>query len=179
MSGAYLSVAPGMEERVAGAFKRYPHIAGSTARDATLRMFREQTSESINFVMGLIIFSATVIAAGVVYNSARIAVSERGRELGSLRVLGFTRGEILAMLLGEQGLVTLAALPLGVLLGVGFSAVLATGFHTAQYHFPFIITGGTFVFAIAVVVATTALAGFVVRRLVNRMDIVSVLKTRE
>ena len=41
------------------------------------------------------------IAFGVIYNNMRIALSERNRELASLRVLGFHRGEVAYILLGE------------------------------------------------------------------------------
>lgn len=72
------------------------------------------------FVRVLVVF-ACVITFSVVYNAARIALSERGRELASLRVMGFTRTEIAIILLGEQAILTIAAVPLGFMLGYGLS----------------------------------------------------------
>ena len=104
--------------------KAFPGIAGVVSRPATIRNIDEQMRQSMVFVLALIITSACIIALGVVYNSARIALSERGRELASLRVLGFTTGEVSRMLLGEQGAVMLVALPLGIAFGAAFSFAL-------------------------------------------------------
>lgn len=179
VTGAYVAVRPGAGDSVAAAFKRFPAVAGEASRSAMLRTFNEQTSESTLLVMSIIIFSAALIAAGVVYNNARVAVSERGRELGSLRVLGYTRMELTAMLTAEQALITVAGIPAGIVFGRLFSVALATGFTTEQYHFPFVLSFGSQAFAVSVVVGTTALASVVIRRLVNGLDIVEALKTRE
>jgi putative ABC transport system permease protein len=116
---------------------------------------------------------------GVVYNSARIALSERGRELASLRVLGFTTGEVSRMLLGEQGAVMLVALPLGIAFGAAFSLALVLGFQTERFRFPFVMALGSQLLAVAVVLGAAALAGLVVHRRIGRLDMVAALRTRE
>ncbi|HVX40676.1 MAG TPA: FtsX-like permease family protein, partial [Gemmatimonadaceae bacterium] len=178
-SGAYLAIAPGREADVMAALKDMPAIGGTMSRTATIRNIDEQMRQSMVFVLTLIITSGTVIATGVVYNSARIALSERGRELASLRVLGFTTNEVAGMLLGEQAAILLVALPVGVGFGALFSFALTKGFETERFHFPFVITLHSQVFAGAVVLAAAALAGLVVRRRVRRLDMVSALRTRE
>jgi putative ABC transport system permease protein len=131
------------------------------------------------FVLTLIISSACVIAMGVVYNSARIALSERGRELASLRVLGFTTNEVAGMLLGEQAAILLVALPSGVAIGAVFSYALAQGFQTERFHFPYVVALHSQLFAAAIVTAAAALAGLIVRRRVGHLDMVAALRTRE
>ena len=178
-SGAYLSIAPRREGDVMAALKTIPGVAGVVSRAATIHSIDEQIRESMVFVLALIITSACIIALGVVYNSARIALSERGRELASLRVLGFTTGEVSRMLLGEQGAVLLVALPLGIAFGAAFSFALVMGFETERFRFPFVVALRSQLLAVGVVLAAAALAGLVVHRRVGRLDMVAALRTRE
>jgi putative ABC transport system permease protein len=178
-SGAYLSIAPGREADVLMGLKDFPGVAGATSRSATIRNIDEQMRQSMVFVLILIVSSACVIAIGVVYNAARIALSERGRELASLRVLGFTTNEVAGMLLGEQAAIMILALPAGIAIGAAFSYALARGFETERFHFPYVIALHSQVFAAGVVVAAAALAGLIVHRRVARLDMVSALRTRE
>ncbi len=127
----------------------------------------------------MLISFACIIASGIVYNGARIALSERGRELASLRILGFSRGEVAAMLLGEQALLTLAAIPLGLALGFGLCALLSFRFESDLFRLPLVIRGATYLFAFLVVAAAALFSGLAVRRRLDRLDLVEVLKTRE
>jgi putative ABC transport system permease protein len=162
-----------------GELKELPAVAGAVSRAATIANIREQMRDSMAFVLTLIITSACIIALGVVYNSARIALSERGRELASLRVLGFTTNEVAAMLLGEQAAMLAFALPVGIVVGAGFSLALARGFETDRFHFPYVMRPASQVFAMSIVVVAAAFAALIVRRRVRRLDMVSALRTRE
>ena len=124
-------------------------------------------------------FGLWIIALGVVYNSARIQLSERGRELASLRVLGFTRAEVSRILLGEIALLTAFAIPLSWLLGYGFTWMLMTGFETELYRVPFVIARKTYVYSSLMMIAAAVIAALVVRRRIDRLDLIKVLKTRE
>jgi len=178
-SGAYLTVAPAREASVMVGLKDFPDVAGATSRAATIRNIDEQMRQSMVFVLILITSSACVIAMGVVYNSARIALSERGRELASLRVLGFTTNEVAGMLLGEQGAIILVALPVGIVIGAAFSYGLARGFENERFHFPYVLALHSQLFAVGIVVVAAVLAGLVVRRRIGRLDMVAALRTRE
>jgi putative ABC transport system permease protein len=125
-----------------------------------------------------LMFSA-VIAGGVVYNAARVSLSERSRELASLRVLGFTRGEISFILLGELAAVTLMAIPVGLLMGYAFAGLLVAAFNTELYRFPLVVSSRTFAYAATAVLVAATLSGFAVRRRLDHLDLVAVLKTRE
>jgi putative ABC transport system permease protein len=122
---------------------------------------------------------AASIAFGVVYNSARIALSERSRELASLRVLGFTRGEISYILLGELGILTVTAIPLGFLMGRGLCAYMSAQIETDLFRIPLVLEPSTYAFASAVVLVSAALSALIVKRNLNRLDLVAVLKTKE
>jgi putative ABC transport system permease protein len=122
---------------------------------------------------------AALIAIGVVYNSARIALAERGWELASLRVLGFTRAEVSALLLGELALVIAIALPLGMVLGWGLIHLISELLKSDQFHFPVVVQARTYAWAAICVVAAGAASAWVVRRRIDRLDLVAVLKTRD
>jgi putative ABC transport system permease protein len=120
-----------------------------------------------------------VIACAVVYNAARIALSERGRELASLRVLGFTRAEISALLLGEQALLTLLALPLGFWIGHRLCEMIAGAYQWELFRMPVVFTARSHVFAVLVILGAALVSALIVRRRLDRLDLVAVLKTRE
>jgi len=178
-SGAYLRVDPAAAAEVMARLKRVPAIASAASRGALIAAWERQISENIRISGTTIVTFGVLIALGVVYNGARIALSERGRELASLRVLGFSRREVAAMLYGEQAALLAAALPVGVLLGTALSAGLARAFVTETQRFPHVTAARTYLGAIAVVVLGAVLAGLAMRRRLDRMDLVAVLKTRE
>jgi putative ABC transport system permease protein len=177
ISGAYLSVDPFDAPSLYAALKRIPAVAGVTVREAALQSFEETLAKSHNVSTMFLIGFASLIAFGMVYNAARIALSERARELASTRVLGFTRGETARMLLGEQGALLLLAVPLGFLLGYGGAALLTLAFDTELYRLPFVMRAGTFVYATVVVGLAAAISALAVRRRIDTLDLVAVLKT--
>jgi putative ABC transport system permease protein len=179
VSGAYLSIDAGSETAVFEQLKELPAVNTAISRSAIIHNVEEQNRESVRLVLSIIIGSACLIAMGVVYNGARISLSERGRELASLRVLGFTRSEVGGLLLGEQAAVTALALPVGALVGLLFSALLAAAFKSDRYEFPFVAKAASYVFSGAVVVGAAVFASLIVRRRIDRLDLVAVLKTRE
>jgi putative ABC transport system permease protein len=123
---------------------------------------------------------ATAIAISIVYNNARVSVSMRARDLATLRVLGFTRGEISAILLGEQAVQIAVAIPLGLLLGtIGAKALIASWADPEIFRIPFFISNQTYAFSVAVVLASGIASALLVRRKLDRLDLIGVLKTRE
>jgi len=179
VSGAHLQLDPAREAAVFRALKTTPMVAGTILRYAAVRSFRETMAETIDIMVAFYVGFAALLAGGVVYNSVRISLSERGRELATLRVLGFTRQEISYILLGELAIVTFLALPLGCLLGYGLAYFMTRLFETELYRIPFAIDADTYGFAVLVVALTAVLAGALVRRRLDRLDLIAVLKTRE
>jgi putative ABC transport system permease protein len=154
-------------------------VAGVAVKAAMLENFQATLARSIGITRTIMILFAAVIAFGVVYNTARVALSERGRELATLRVIGMTRGEIAGILFGEWTVVTLLAQPLGMLIGYGLAALLVSAFDTEVYRLPLIIAPRTYLLATTTVVAAALVSGLIVRRRLNRLDLIGVLKTRE
>jgi putative ABC transport system permease protein len=179
VSGAYLKVDPMLAPKVYSLLKRTPAVSGVAVRQTTVENFWKAIGESIlSTTMVLVVFS-WVIAFGIVYNSARIALSERGNELASLRVLGFTRTEIGRILLGEQAILTLLAIPAGFAMGYGLSLWVAKTHSPDLLRLPFIVNPRTYAQAALGVGVAAAFSGLVVARRLQRMDLTAVLKSRE
>lgn len=179
LSGAYLRVDPLAETAVYRTLKRTPAIAGVTVRAAVMRSFDETIAESFWISIATLLGFACVIAGGIVYNGARVALSERGRELASLRVLGFTRGEVTRLLLGEQAVLTALGIPVGFLIGYGLVWLVTVRFASNLFRIPMVITTGTLFYSVLVVAAAAIFSSLAVRHRIRRLDLVAVLKTRE
>jgi putative ABC transport system permease protein len=178
-SGSFLSVDSLETRRLYSLLKRTPAVAGASVREAMLVSFRQTIEQSLAISVGSLILFACVIAFGVVYNSARVSLSERGHELASLRVLGFTRKEISAILLGEQAILTLLAIPLGFGLGLGISLLMTRLMSSELYRMPLVINRDSFVFSFSVVAVAAVLSGLLVLVRLYRLDLIAVLKARE
>jgi putative ABC transport system permease protein len=159
--------------------KNQPKIAGVMFRSAGVETFRKLVGDTLLIYIGFFTAFASALGFGVVYNSARIALSERGRELATLRVLGFSRMEISYILLGEVGLLVFLALPLGCAMGFGLAWLMTTVFNTELYRVPFVIEPSTYGIAMLLALAVTAISAVLVRRRLDRLDLIAVLKTRE
>ncbi len=179
ISGAYLAI----DEQHAGdlyaSLKNLPAVGGVAFREALLKSFQEILDRSVVTATLINIVFACIIAFGVVYNGARIALSERGNELASLRVLGFTRREVSTILLGEQAVLTLAAIPMGFSFGILLSWLLSLQLDTEFYRMPLVFTSSTFSLSLVVVLVAAAVSGALVARRLNELDLIAVLKTRE
>jgi putative ABC transport system permease protein len=179
VSAALLQSDPRGEAALHQRLKRTPAVAGVTSREAMLASFQATLAESLGYMITIILVFACGLAAAVVYNAARISLSERSRELASLRVLGFTRGEVAYLLLGEQALLTGVAIPTGLALGYAWVTVLARVYEWELFRLPLVVSARSYLIAAAVVMATAPGSALLVRRRLDRMDLVAVLKTRE
>jgi putative ABC transport system permease protein len=179
VSGAYLQVDRAAERLLYQRLKATPRVAGVLPRRAAIDSFETTVAEMLRKVQVIYVLFAGVIAFGVVYNSARISLSERARELATLRVIGFTRGEISYILLGELALVTLAAVPIGLVIGYGFVAALVRSVDTEMFRLPLIVAPTSYAMAGTTIAVATAISALVVRRRLDQLDLVEVLKTRE
>jgi putative ABC transport system permease protein len=159
--------------------KRLRAIAAVTSPAAIRDSFEQQLSENLWISMSFLLVLAGILTVGLIYNGARIALSERARELASLRVLGFTRREVAVLLLGEQAAITALAIPVGWLIGLGFMAYVLSRMGSEQYRIPLVVSGETFFVATLVTAVAAAAAAFAVRRRLDHLDLIEVLKTRE
>lgn len=179
VSGANLTADSAKLDELYTTLKETPAIASVTLKDAAIRSFEETLAENMLRMQAFNIFFSVVIAFGVVYNSARIALSERSRELATLRVIGLTRAEISFILLGELAVLTAVALPLGLVLGYLQVVAASTFLDTELYRIPVVISSATYAYAAGVVIIAAFLSGLIVRRRLDHLDLVEVLKTRE
>ena len=172
-------VDPGASAAVRARLKRMPAVAGSTSTARVRESYEEQTGDSMAIMTLILSLSAAAIAIGVVYNNARISLSLRSRDLASLRVLGFTRGEISAILLGEIAVQVVCGVPLGLWLGYLWSVAYAASIDPEVMHFPLHIEAATYGTAAAIALAAGLVSALLVRRRVDRLDLLAVLKSSE
>jgi len=174
-----LAVERGAERRLLDASRGLPRVVGVFSKASLIRNMQEISARNVRIMSTVMTVFATVIAVGVVYNNARIALAERTGELASLRVLGFTRGEVSSLLLGELALTVAVAVPLGMALGWLLVRAIAGLLASDQFLFPVVIEPRTYAWAAASVIAAAAGSALVVRRRIDRLDLVAALKTRE
>lgn len=159
--------------------KEIPDIAAVMVKRAAVDTFYDTMGDTVLIFISFFAGFAAALGFGVTYNSARIALSERGRDLATLRVLGFTRGEIAYILLGEVGLLVCLGLPLGCLAGWGLAFVMAAAFDTELFRIPLVVEHSTYGYGIIGAIVTGLASAALLRRQLDRLDIVAVLKTRE
>jgi len=179
LSGTFIAVDSIYADELYRELKQTPQVAGVAVKTASVESFQDTIAENMGIMRTFQVMFACVIAFGVVYNAARISLSERSRELATLRVIGFSRAEVSAILLGELGAITVVAIPIGLGIGYLLAAFLVMGLDTEQYRIPLIIHLDTYAFAAMVVILATIFSGLVVRRRIDRLDLIGVLKTRE
>ena len=174
-----LAVERGREAELLEATKQLPRVVGAFSKATLLRNMQEVSARNIRIMSTVLTFFATVIAVGVVYNNARIALAERTWELASLRVLGFTRAEVSGLLLGEMAIGIAIALPLGMALGYGLVHLITGLLKSDQFFFPVVIQPPTYAWAGIAVLVSGVASALVVRRRIDKLDMVAALKTRE
>jgi putative ABC transport system permease protein len=179
ISGAFLAVDEMQLDPLYKQLKQTPAVASVALRKVAIAQFQKTIAESQGVVTGIQVIFACIIAFGVVYNSARISLSERSRELATLRIIGFSRPQIAMILLGEQAALTLVAIPVGCAMGYGIAAMLSNLLDTELYRFPLVVRSASYGFAVVVVLLAATISGAMIRRNLNRLDLVAVLKTRE
>jgi putative ABC transport system permease protein len=179
VSNAALRVDPTQAPEVWRQLSEYPRVVSTSVKSVWLRVFDEKIAGMI--VVSAIVLTAfgLIIAVGVVYNSARIALQERAWELASLRILGFSRAEVSRILLAELGIEMLIAIPLGLAMAQGIVGLLLGLRDTETFRIPAVISTATFATAALAVVAAGVGCALLVRRRIDRLDLVAVLKTRD
>jgi putative ABC transport system permease protein len=179
LSGVYIAYDTLAQRDLFTAVKATPAIGAISLQRQTLALFRDTIERNMTYSLTIFVVLAVIIAFGIVYNSARIQLSEHARELASLRVLGFTRAEVSYVLLAELALLTLLALPVGCMIGYGFGWLMMLAFESDIVRIPFAVERATYAWSSLIVVAATAASAFLVRRRVDRLDLIAVLKTRD
>lgn len=178
-TGAFLKVDPNAIETVFAELERRPGVGSVTIKDATKKSFEKTVAENLLVMRSFIIIFAGVIAIGVVYNTARISLSERSRDLATMRVVGFTGGEVSIVLLGEIFAFTVAAIPLGWAIGYAMAGGLTASLDTDNYRLPLVVSRDTFLLAAIVVIIATVISAWIVQRRIGELDLIAVLKTTE
>ncbi|MCI0334319.1 MAG: FtsX-like permease family protein [Planctomycetes bacterium] len=159
--------------------KEMPKVSSVTIRQASVDSFKNTAGKNMMHMRAINLTFAIIIALGVVYNGARISLSERSRELATLRVIGFTRREISTILLGEILTVTLVGVPFGLVMGYWFAWILTLFLDQEVFRFPFVLANSTYGLAAVTVLAASIVSAMLVRRKLDDLDLIAVLKSKE
>jgi putative ABC transport system permease protein len=177
---ALLRVDPAREAELQMRLTDIPTVQSIHRKRTLLERFEEQTGQTMQVITLILTLFATAIAVAVVYNNARVSLSVRSRDLATLRVLGFTRAEVSAILLGEQAVQVFLGIPFGLLLGTfGAQGLLELQADPEQFRMPMLIASRTYAFSVVVILAAAVLSALLVRRRLDSLDLIGVLKTRE
>ena len=179
VSGAYLTVDTNHWNDFLARVKEAPRVAGVFIKEAVRGSFKKSTGEMIGMVTTIYFTFAIIVSFGVVYNSARIALSERSRDLATLRVIGFTQREVATVMLSELVILTVAAMPAGLWIGTQLAAAIVHTASTESVRLPLILTTHSYAMAIVVVLCSSALSFAVVSRRLAQLDLLGVLKARD
>jgi putative ABC transport system permease protein len=177
LSGAYLGVDPAQVDKLYRYLKATPIIAGVSLRSAARTGLEETIGETMGIVTLFNTGFSALIVFGVIYNNARISLAERSRDLASLRVLGYRRSEVSYILLGELAILTIIGLPFGIAFGYFLSCWMSASLGGDLFILPFALTAGTVAQAVLIVLLAAAITALFVRRRLDRLDLVAVLKT--
>lgn len=180
VSGAFVAADSGSIDSLYHSLKNAPRVASVNIKGSALKSFRDTVASNLLVMRSFVVSLAAIITVGVVFNSTRISLAERSRELATLRVIGFTRRETSLLLLGELGLLVTIAIPLGLLMGYGLAAFLIRfSYDTELFRMPLVINRSTYGFAVVSTLLSALGSALVVRHLLDRLDLIAVLKTRE
>lgn len=179
ISGAHLAIDASRWPEFVSAVKEVPRIGNLGIKSALRDSFRKTTADSINLIQGIYFMFAIIVSFGVVYNSARISLSERSRDLATLRVVGFTNREVAGVMIGELVMLTLIALPVGLWIGGVLANTIVESASTETVRMPLILTHQTYATAILIVLLSASISFAVVSRRIRNLDLLGVLKARE
>jgi putative ABC transport system permease protein len=179
VDSAYITIDAAFRDQLSARLKEIPAIVGVTFADNAERSLRQLFEQGAGFFSFMFLMFSLAMAAGVAFSAARVTLGEQERDLATLRVLGFRRGEASWVLLGELAVLLAVALPLGLVLGAALSRWMMTQFETDLFSFPFVFDLPTYARSALIVVVAVVIAALWVRRDVDRLDLVAVLKSRE
>jgi putative ABC transport system permease protein len=179
ISGASLTIDMTRRAEFLHAIKTIPRISWIAIKETMRASFRDTTARMMGMLTTLYLSMAVIVSFGVIYNNARISLAERARELATLRVIGMTQREVGAVIVIELGLLALIAVPVGLLLGTGFAAVIIRSVNTETVRVPLVFTSYTYTFAVMVVGIASIVSSLVVLRKLKQLDLIGALKAPE
>jgi putative ABC transport system permease protein len=178
LSGVFLSVDALEMNNLYAAVKKTPSVAGVLDNNAARRNFQDMIQENTRLMRLFNSVFGALIAFGVIYNAALITLAESGRDLATLRVIGFSRSEVATILLGELAIITLLAIPIGIPIGYFFSYLATLAIDTETHRFPLVVARDTYAYAKTTILLSALFSAWMVRRMLNKLDLLSVLKVK-
>ncbi|MEL7499876.1 MAG: FtsX-like permease family protein [Planctomycetota bacterium] len=178
-SGAFLLADPARMDEMYAKVKQTPAVAGVLDKNAAMKNFKAEIADNTSFMRILNAIFASIISFGVIYNCALITLAERSRDMATMRIMGYRRREVSYILLGELAIITLLAIPVGLPIGYGFAYLTTLALDTETHRFPLVVSRATFAYATCVILAAAVASSLYVRRKLNNLDLIAVMKVKE
>ncbi len=167
-----------MEPFYAAIAKR-PAVVGFAERERALNQVEEEFGQMMNVSLFIMVFIAGCVAFGSVFNSALVSLSERQREVGTLRVLGYTPLHVAEIFSGESFMLNFIGIVFGMGLGVALAYGLSVAYNTELYRFPTVVYPQRVVEAALIMAFFITAAQLVILRMIRKLDWLEVLKVKE
>lgn len=177
-SGTFLLADSARMPELYATLKQTPVVAGVTVKAAAIQNFNDTFRENLRPMRLINLLFGFVIAFGVIYSCSLITLAERSRDLATLRVMGLTRWEVSSVLLGELAVITLLAIPVGLPIGWLFAHIATAALDTETHRFPMIMTRYTLAYAATVILMSALISALIVRRMLDKLDLIAVLKVK-
>ena len=161
------------------ALKKRPQVVGLSQRRNALTQLNETFGRSMGAMIGAMVFFAGLVAFGSVLNASLVSLSERQREVGTLRVLGYTTEQVLGIFAGESYLLGGVGIALGLAAGCGLAKLMSYAYNTEMYRFPTVIYPSRLVLSAALMIVFVGLAQLVIYRMIKKLEWLEVLNARE
>lgn len=179
MNAVLVQTDPGGADLLNNHLKDIATVAAVAVKARMLQSLMDTLAMSMRIMNTMMIGFAFAIAFAIIYNVTIVSLTERERELASLRVLGFTQQETGSILYRENAVLGVLGIIVGLPLGVVYCRFMVYAFTTDLYRFPFYIAPSSYVITSALAIGFVLIANLAVRRRIGRLDMVEVLKSRE
>lgn len=154
------------------------NVTGGLAFDYLRDEFEDQMS-ALDAVIWLIIICAALLAFVVLYNLTNINITERQREIATLKVLGFFDKEVAGYVYRENVLLTILGTLLGLVLGVFLHRFVITTAEVDEVMFQRVVQPLSYVLAALFTMACGMVVNLVMLRKLQKIDMIESLKSAE
>lgn len=159
--------------------RKYPSVVGLSERKRALKQLDEAFGESMGIMISIMVLIAGIIAFGAIFNAALVSLSERQREVGTFRVIGYTPTQVTNIFSGESFLLNTIGIILGWFTGIWLSHLISNAYSTEIYRFPAIIYPSKIVLTSILMLIFISLAQLIIYRMIKKFEWLEVLKVKE
>ena len=166
------------EENLATEIMQENEVSSISLTSTAITMM-DDTMKSLNYVVVVLIVSAGLLAFVVLYNLANVNISERIRELATIKVLGFYDREVYDYVTRETVLLTLIGIAIGLIGGYFLNYFIIGTCEINMLRFSKIINPLSYVYSILITIGFTLIVNIATYFALKKIDMIESLKSVE